>query len=351
MRIIGAATSATQATDTAFRSARRPRARALLTAAALTGATLAAGGALAVPAVADTVLTQQVYNTGGQGLWLHPGSDTVASAVSDLMPDGTTFQITCWASGDDVNGDSIWDYGTDQATGDVGYAADYYINTPVTEGNEAAQLTALGLPQCGATDASSGQTANPQFDRSAAVSWALAHAQDPQTNGAECAKFVSEALWNGGLPQDGTWNDNGGYWSGITYFDGSQAANAVQPLIQYLQATYSTEWIPLGDMSNYNVPQAQPGDLIVYSWKNDGSLDHVAMVVGFSASNDQYPLVSEWGDVNWGLNNDIPAFNPTSYQDRGWTWSDMTNQWLSQEYPGTVAYLLHFNGGYTAPQF
>ena len=46
----------------------------------------------------------------------------------------------------------------------------------------------------------------------------------------------------------------------------------------------------------------------------------------------------EWGDVNWGLNNDIPAFNPSSsYAERGRTWSGMDNEWLSQEYPETVA--------------
>ncbi len=113
---------------------------------------------------------------------------------------------------------------------------------------------------------------------------------------------------------------------------------------------FATEVIDLGNMSNNNVPQAWVGDIIVYDWSGDGSNDHVAMVVGGSATNSQYPEVSEWSNVNWGLNNRID--NPSSdQQKRGWTWSAMSKKWLSEVHPGTTDKLIHFKGDYTIPSY
>lgn len=137
-----------------FRSRQWRRFLATAAAAGLLGT----GFVAASPAGADTTLAQHVYNTSGEGLWLHPDSTSLTSTLSDLMADGTEFDVTCWVTGDDVNGDSVWDFGTNTATGSTGYAADYYIDTNTTQGSEGDQLTAQGVPQCGTSisDSSSG---------------------------------------------------------------------------------------------------------------------------------------------------------------------------------------------------
>src|SRR5438309_1774441 len=131
---------------------------------AVVGATTVAttSAILALPPSANADVAGQahhVYNTAGEGLWLHPDSAAIDSSVSDLMPDGTEFDITCWSYGDDVLGDAVWDFGTDVATGNAGFATDYYLDTNVTQGHEAEQLSDQGVPECGdSSGASTGAT-------------------------------------------------------------------------------------------------------------------------------------------------------------------------------------------------
>jgi hypothetical protein len=94
--------------------------------------------AFASPAAANTAAVQHVYNTGGEGLWLHPDSSDAHSAVSDLMPDGTEFDVDCHTTGTNIEGDNAWLHGTDMATGHTGYAADKYVDTNVHQGAEDA---------------------------------------------------------------------------------------------------------------------------------------------------------------------------------------------------------------------
>lgn len=121
---------------------------------------LAVSSTVATPS-AGAATTYSVYNTSGDGLWLHPDSSNIYSAVSDLMPDGTGFDITCWTYGDDVNGDNVWDYGTNESSGNSGYAADFHINTPVHQAQEGPELTALGIPNCADAGTSGGQQVSP----------------------------------------------------------------------------------------------------------------------------------------------------------------------------------------------
>ena len=309
------------------------------------------GAAETTPALADSAPTYQVYNTLGEGLELRTAPTATSSAITNLA-DGTNLELDCWAEGQDVAGiSSVWDSVTVESTGQTGYVSDAYVNTP--EVNDGAVLTQDGVAECGGDSAvpTTGPQMpptdpNPEYDRTAAVEWALANAEDPQTNGSECAKFVSEALWAGGLPQTSTWNNSGGYVSRLNYFDGTETANTVPNLVQYLEEHYSVQWESLGNMTDNDVPLAQPGDIIIYSWPGNGKLDHMALVVGDANSNSRYPFVSEWGNfAPWQPSYDV--FNPSSpYIERGWTWSDMNNEWLEQKYPGATAYLLHSNGGY-----
>ncbi|HEU4966762.1 MAG TPA: amidase domain-containing protein [Candidatus Saccharimonadales bacterium] len=337
-----------------------------LAALALTGTGL---GALKESSTAYAATNQANYQIVDGPWYLHApnGPPQIASTTIGLAQTGDTLTIACHETGDTVSGDAEWDLVTDQNNGLTGLVADYGTNTPVgaaagtAQGQESQQLTALGIPECGDN---STQPVNPEYNREAAVEWALANAQDPQTNGEECTKFVSEALWAGGMPQDSQWNNNGSYLSGEpfpTLFDGTKTANSAPMLISYLEQNYSTQWIPLGEMNagNNNVPEAEPGDIIVYSWQGanpDGSpvsIDHLAFVVGDASNNPQYPMVAEWGQFeNYGPSDYVN--NPTSpYVERGWTYSEINHMYLQQEkdHQNMTAYLLHINGGTFTPSY
>lgn len=87
-------------------------------------------------------------------------------------------------------------------------------------------------------------------------------------------------------------------------------------------------------MGQNNVPKAKKGDVIAYDWTGDGSIDHLALVVGHANNNPQYPLVAEWG---------IDGSKPAPYNQRGWTWSKKNNEWLQdgEGQQDVRAYLLH----------
>src|SRR5437588_6268342 len=78
------------------------------------------------------------------GSWyLHPGNPTdtpsFSGPISDLMTQGTEFDVQCVMSGDaitpdgnlatDGKGDVAWEYGTDAATGDMGFVSDQGLDT------------------------------------------------------------------------------------------------------------------------------------------------------------------------------------------------------------------------------
>jgi hypothetical protein len=308
----------------------------------------------------------QVYtvdkNTAAGGVYARFGPHTNATMRINgfgVYP-GQTVMLLCGVTDGDPVGpyqNKTWHFVADLSNpGESNFwLNDHYVDSP----NVANQL-APGESKCAneSTNPLAPNIPNPEYNRTAAVNWALAHAKDPQTNGEECAKFVSEALWSGGLPQTpGTsgWNNQNGYWSRGTWFPGTVTANAAQPLLDYLEQHFSTQWISLGRMNagNNNIPQAQIGDIIAYSWKGNGTIDHLAFIVGFAEKNSEYPLVAEWGQFNWifVVNNII---NPSSrYQYRGWTWSAIHKIFLQQEKgnQNMTAYLLHFNGGYVGPGF
>jgi len=300
--------------------------------AGFTSVGLAAGGVVAeaTSAEADAVSIHHVYHTGTDGLWLHPDAPTIQGAKSEVMPEGSEFAIDCFSLGDDVQGDNVWQFGRDIATGRQGYAADFYLDTKVTKGNEASQLLSQGEPQCGSEQQSTptglqpAQSVQPflSFDRNAAARWALHHAKDTPPNDGSCTIFVSRALWNGGVPQSAEWNNNPmATKHGIR--EGSDDAWASQNFVDYMRTQPYAEIEPLGHMSavNNNVPDAKLGDVIGYDWNDDGSVDHLAIVTGFSG---QYPLVSGWSEK---------GDEALTYNQRGWTWSAVHNTWLQSE-PG-----------------
>jgi len=78
--------------------------------------------------------------------------------------------------------------------------------------------------------------------------------------------------------------------------------------------------------------------LLAYDWNDDGSIDHIDVVTGFSG---QYPLVSGWSE---------DGAKALTYNQRGWTYSQKEGTWLQLEkdsngnYPNMnmQTYLIHF---------
>lgn len=240
-------------------------------------------------------------------------------------------QLKCYAWGDAVGpyANKLWYFvlnvtrPTNAGVTNQGYLNAHYIN----DGKAANQIDAR-VAQCGTTP-----PPNPSYNRTAAVNWAIAHAQDPQGSGTLCAWFVSNALWAGGMSQTSSWQAH-------TY-----AATFVDGLVHYLEAHYSvTQTDITSNLTTNAVPQAEPGDIIFYDWNDGGTtFDHMSFVVDIAPG--QYPEVSEWGQFNFNPWDKI--HNPRSpYVKRGWTWSAMHHEWLQQEHPGMRAYLLHINGGH-----
>ncbi|WP_162598651.1 amidase domain-containing protein [Nocardioides gilvus] len=262
--------------------------------------------------------------TAGTGAY--PRSIPVYDArVGTALPQGSTIVAACWAAGDDV-------------TSPGGYTSDIWILDPSSGYFSEAWLETgsfgvpVGLPECEVPVSNSSES--DDFDRHAAVAWALSHVTDPQPIGvAGCTWFVSQALWAGGMSQDVEWNGtdvNGRFGQR----QGSATAWLAEDLVEHLVATKGASLIPM-DFSGNAVPEATPGDVVAYDWESDGVIDHLALIVDIDEGD--YPLVSEWGTVDWYKGNVV------AYDYRGWTYSEKNQAWLQEVEPDVSAQLVRFN--------
>lgn len=122
---------------------------------ALAGLAIAAGaGALTLreTETAHAATNQANYQIVDGPWYVHTSAPIIHSPTVGLAQTGDTLTITCHETGDNVSGDAEWDQVTDQNNGLQGLIADYGTNTPVHQGQEAVQLTALGIPECGSSD-------------------------------------------------------------------------------------------------------------------------------------------------------------------------------------------------------
>jgi uncharacterized protein YraI len=268
--------------------------------------------------------------TGGLGVYPRTSTSMSASKVSPALAEGAVVTISCETTGETVTDtagytSSLWDQL------DSGYyVANVYINTGTNDRTP-------GVPDCGSS------TVWVEYDRNAAMHWALAHARDPQAYGAMCTWFVSNALWAGGLPKTSVWTDVGRYTSA----PGTKTAWVVKSLLSYIQQNFGVEPVDITPNLRTNaVPQAQIGDIVVYDWGQGEGMSHLALVTGIASGS--YPLVSEMGQYD--MNPLHAALNKiihirSSYVSRGWTYSKVTPGWLQEKYPHMKAYLVHFNAG------
>ncbi len=293
--------------------------------------------------------------------WRSEPNWSAAERISGFgVYNGTTIEVHCYQSGTTVEGsaDTMWEQATD--VGGPGYGSGWLNEHFINDGQPINQPSP-GVPPCGGTSAappsspppgSGGSSSSPPnafFNREGAVYWAMTHAKDSQPRLSMCAWFVSHALWAGGLPkQPGVWTDAGRY--GHTGATGTPAEWLVPNLKSYLSSHFSSSYSDItANLTTNAVPQAESGDLIFYDWEHQPGegITHVAIVVKIAPGN--YPEVAEMGQFDFGVRDSIGnLFNPvnSSYQKRGWTWSQVNHHWLQWKYPHMKAYLLHFNGGY-----
>jgi hypothetical protein len=266
---------------------------------------------------------------------------------------GDNVELICGAFGDPVGpySDTAWSYvnNLSRSVG-PGWVNEHFINDGASDNGFVA-----GEPMCqtggsgSSGGGSDGSSSSIHFNRSAAVAWAKAHAEDTPPADSACTWFVSNALWAGGLPDSSAtpWNSFAFHRGRIRNYPGSLTAWSTPLFVSYIRKTFPRSTYTELDLraGHTNVPAAHPGDVILYDWngkssvKNWSNLDHAALVM-WDAPHSQYPEVAEWGAddfLAWGV--------AVNYKSRGWTWSKVSNKWLQEKHPNTKAFLLHIDTG------
>lgn len=266
-----------------------------------------------------------VSGTGGEGLFVRPGPSQDSGAPITKLAEGTFVTIDCYRAGQVVAGywytGDTWQHITSPV---VGWVTDTYLNT-----GHNGPLP--GEPACTTTTPTK---PNPFYNRTKAKNWALAMGDQPydHAQAAGCTWFVSRALWNGGFPKSATWTDKGSHGT-LRRLPGTATAWVADKFVAYLRSRFPVANYRL-DFKTSAVPQAQIGDVIAYDWEGDGHVDHVAFVVNIG--KNQYPDVAEWG---------VSGSRRTPYKKRGWSWSELSHNWMSKVYPKGRATLIHIRGG------
>lgn len=117
---------------------------------------------------------------------------------------------------------------------------------------------------------------------------------EPWNNGDDCTNFVSNAMYQGGFPMDDQWfsyiDSNGNWQYGVSGFHPWTYA---PDLYAYLMTTqYGQLLTPLlvGPQRESNPTNGLvPGDLLFFSWKNDGNLNHMAIQSTGGVDSNGYP--------------------------------------------------------------
>lgn len=300
----------------------------ILRAITATGLGIALSITCVTQARADGEPQYRLINTAGLGAY--PRSEPHFEArTGTALPEGSMITASCWTYGQSVT--NPYGYTSDVWVRDT--ASHYWPEIWLDTGSDGVPS---GLASCdqGATPTES--VPNSFYNRAEAVKWAIEHAPNDVTpiyHVSACTWFVSQSLWAGGFSQDVVWTASGQH-NRVRRVPGSATAWSVTDLRAYLEEPgrfdIKVDYLGPDEFRANTVPDAQPGDLLVYDWNGDGEWDHFAIVTDIASGN--YPEVSEWG-----VNN--------SYVKRGWTYSINDGTWLQVNNPNVVAELIHFNGG------
>lgn len=136
--------------------------------------------------------------------------------------------------------------------------------------------------------------------------YANQHALNPNPDyrefSGDCANFVSQCLYAGGIPQDKTWFYKTGYIAGIGYSEAWASANGLKNYLKNnLGATrLVSKWTKEGGRGSYAYINnssnliGEGNEIIFYDWIDDGYIDHASICVGTG-----YPQEGEnfYGDL------------------------------------------------------
>lgn len=130
------------------------------------------------------------------------------------------------------------------------------------------------------------------YSKKDAVQYADQYALNPNENAyrtfsGDCANYVSQCLYAGGIPQDDVWFYKNGYIAGVGYTAAWAQARALKNYLKdNLGATrLVSKWTNDGRGSSYayinnsaNLTGAG-NEVIFYDWEDDGYIDHAAICV------------------------------------------------------------------------
>ena len=169
-----------------------------------------------------------------------------------------------------------------------------------------------------------------EFDRGSAVEFADAHYNDPEhwPFVDDCTFFASEVLQAGMLPESPEWTE---FTDDPTYAASNwRRSFGTVPTRAFMDADYLKNYlvdnglatISQIDPSQHLVPGAESGDLIGYSWDNNGIINHMAVVVG---NTDE---------------TQVDQHEPNALH-KGYNWSSNHDDWITESTPNVAVYLIH----------
>ncbi len=148
----------------------------------------------------------------------------------------------------------------------------------------------------------SAYTYNGREARRYANQYALSPNPDYREFDGDCANFVSQCLYAGGIPQDKTWFYKVGIIAGLGYSEAWGTANGLKNYLKNnLGATrLVSKWTKEGRPGSYAYINnssnllGEGNEIIFYDWIDDGFIDHASICVGTG-----YPWEGEnfYGDL------------------------------------------------------
>ena len=274
------------------------------------------------------------------------------------FPSNASVSITCY---DSVSTSGFYTFSlTTDGSGNAftqsycysGDGPEHWVTADGVESNQVAwggattvTVTTGTTPSTTSTSSPGSVPVNSFYYREQATDWALANAEDVQPSGDACTWFVSQALWAGGFPKSSTWTDAGSHWLSHVpprKVSGTATAWTVGLLEVYLvnhfKPTIHLDFLGKLSTAPGALPRAVPGDIIIYSWHGNSTMDHMAFVVP-TKQGQTATQVAAWTETR-------PGASSQPWSQRAWNWSAKDHEPITTEYPSVTAWLLHIDGGF-----
>lgn len=291
--------------------------------ALVAGATVTVAPTAAADAITATVFTAP--NVEYVNLRNGPGLDHERIGQLDA---GASVTLVCWSSGTSVTSPF-----EGQTASTIWYKVAGYPNAWISDAYLYTGSDQPVTPQCSDSESSpstENATTQQKYNGTVAAQWAKDHLEESDRfEKGDCTWYVSQALWAGGLPRTRIWDavtkrlgPRGAY---LTYSEVTPTARLAHEFTNYLVDRGLATKQEVTDWTDRSVMGANIGDVIVYDFNADGTIDHATIVTAIDP--DGVVKVTQHGP---------------SRSDKPWDWSSTQNTWLRspEVEPNTRAYLL-----------